>query len=123
MKKVFLVFGIAAFSSAAAQQNDVFNIEDYLRKKNADDKAQGPGIKNPFSDPGLFKNQMAEQLLSMANNNPYIVPQDGSMPCIKPDMRQFNTMPNPGLGVLRSFPKVGEIPNGAFPYRTYLLSK
>ena len=31
MKKVFLVFGIAAFSSASAQQKDVFDINRHIR--------------------------------------------------------------------------------------------
>jgi len=30
MKKVFLLFGIAAFSSASAQQKDLFDIQKHL---------------------------------------------------------------------------------------------
>lgn len=34
MKKIFLLFGIAAFSAASAQQKDVFDIHKHLQKKN-----------------------------------------------------------------------------------------
>ncbi|HEV7781363.1 MAG TPA: hypothetical protein VGO58_08855 [Chitinophagaceae bacterium] len=126
MKKVFLVFGIAAFSSAAAQQNDIFNIDKHLQKK-ADKKEEkvenligtsGGGAVwkvNPPYTPFILPDGDRTQRT--------VTPFYYNMPCVRPDLRQFRTMPNPGFGILRSFPKMGEIPNGAVPYRTYIVSK
>jgi hypothetical protein len=38
MKKIFLIVAIAAFASASAQQNDIFDIQKYLEKKTAKEK-------------------------------------------------------------------------------------
>lgn len=134
MKKVFLLFGIAAFSSASAQQNDLFNIQKHLQKKQTEEKKIDEKIK--FVLP-LFKKTILYN--SYTNNNPtlsYILPNgdkvitlvQDNMPCVVPDMRLFQAMPNTGYdkkfqnNLSLSSRQPGQIPNGAFPLRM-LVSK
>lgn len=106
MKRVFLVVGIATFSSASGQQNDVFNIEDHLMKKKTGNMIKAPAIKNLWKETDLSKNY------KVIVTPKRITPSYGDIPCIKPDMQHFQAMPNPGLGVLRLFDKQpGQIPN------------
>ena len=135
MKKIFLVFGIVAFSSAAAQQNNVFNVESYLQKK-TDNKNEKIEKNSYLSSEGCFGGPLVQKaipnylpgfLLPNGDRIKDMAPLLYNMPCVRPDMRQFRTMPNPGLGILPSYfssgPLPGQIPNGAFPYKKYIVSK
>ena len=55
MKKVFLLLGIAGFTTASAQQKDVFDINRYLKKKNAEKSITIPKIKLGFQKPNIFQ--------------------------------------------------------------------
>jgi len=127
MKRVFLLFGIVAFSAASAQQKELFDIQEHLRKKMADDKKivekKFPSL--PFNSPFSFK------VPAIGNKTPgsYVLPNGDQvillsmdrMPCVQPDMQQLGVMPNPAYD--RPFHysplrlQTGQIPNGSLPYR------
>ena len=56
MKKVFLLFGIAAFTAASAQQNDLFDIQKHLLKKSVDYNKliENKKIDLAFSKPFIY---------------------------------------------------------------------
>jgi hypothetical protein len=123
MKSIFLVIGVVAFTSATGQQKELFDIQDHLLKKNAElKKSNTPNIPLiPYSE--LFPK--TNPLLSgqpydsfqLPNGDLVITMQPGAMPVIKPDMRLFQTMPNPGLGNFTTH----SIPNGAIPRRPLII--
>jgi hypothetical protein len=126
MKKVFLLFGIAAFTSASAQQKDVFDIQKHLDKIVKDKKFPG-AVTNPFSKSNFLLHHGAlpqvQELLHVLSNgdNVYTLSQD-NMPCVVPGMSQFNmpNISNPGeyfesLQFKQHLP--GTIPNAVKPYR------
>ncbi len=120
MKKIFLFLFILAYSFASAQQNEFFNIQKYMQKKQAESKKTQFKIQ-PFTNnlitsfhPSSLQPQLMYELPN--GNKVYALPQD-HMPCIKPDMSQFN-MPNsfkqkPYRPFLLKTP--GIIPNPAVP--------
>lgn len=127
MKKVFFLFGIAAFSSATAQQKDVFDIQKHLQKKQAEAKKgteEKKYVLPPFmklqSVPPFIKDQHNESY-TLANGD-IVLFGNGSMPCIKPDMSQFHTMPDIAANQYHSYNFYlngtipGQIPNGASPH-------
>jgi hypothetical protein len=131
MKKVFLLFGIAAFSAASAQQNDLFDIQKHLQKKQAEDqkddviKLRPPFLKTvgPYSN--SYMANRPELTYTLPNGDKVITLGQDNMPCIVPDMSLFKAMPNPGydgnpygnnlLSMRQRQP--GQIPNGAMPLR------
>lgn len=118
MKKIFLVFGIAGFHTASAQQNDIFNPEEYLRKKK-DRFAAAPVMISPF---------LSTKQLNAATTTIVTLPAD-NMPCVKVDMSLFTQMPNvaaatiPLLTLLNGGSKPGEIPNVAPEVKQYYFSR
>ena len=122
MKKIFLLASILAFSFASAQQNEFFNIEKYMQKKQIELKKSQ--IKIPrFPEKATityFEPSSQPQLIAeLPNGNKvYALPQD-HMPCIKPDMNQFN-MPNvyvankPYSSLFKK--EAGKIPNPTIPF-------
>lgn len=129
MKKIFTIANILAFSFASAQQNDVFDIQKHLQQKIKDEisqkqKEQLLSILRPkisfktFSIPA----PQAKFLMSLSNGNKvYALPPD-NMPCIVPDMSQFNKadLAGPDLKqksflLNRNLP--GKIPNPATPFK------
>ena len=128
MKKIFLLFGIAAFCSASAQQKDVFDIQKHLNQLVKDKKFPGAVFK-PFNKTRPLINYYGYPLYSQNlshilpnGDKVYTLSQD-NMPCIVPDMKQFNNMPdisNPNeyfelLQFRNHVP--GTIPNAVRPYR------
>lgn len=122
LKKIFLLASILAFSFASAQQNEFFNIEKYMQKKQTELKKSQfrihrfpENVTTTYSVPTSQPQLIAE----LPNSNKvYALPQD-HMPCIKPDMSQFN-MPNvfvvnkPYSSPFKK--EVGKIPNPAIPF-------
>jgi hypothetical protein len=90
MKKVFLFFGIASFSSASAQQKDVFDINRHIQEVLKNKNPSGTGVKT-FINP-LTESQPKLSYLLSNGDKLYILNQD-NMPCVVPDISQFN-MPN-----------------------------
>jgi hypothetical protein len=125
MKKIFLLFGIAAFSSASAQQKDVFDINRHIRgfldKKTSPEKEIKPPVINNFISIVPYQQGMKLSYVLQNGDKVFILP-NSNMPCVVPDMRQFSIMPN------RSNPNEyfefrlnkqnipGNIPNAAPPF-------
>jgi len=121
MKKISLIIFILTFSFASAQQNEFFDIQKHLEKKQKEAKKSQFRIK-PFSEK-LMASYTASSLQprlidELPNGNKvYALPQD-HMPCIKPDMNQFNMLN--AFKENNQFPLVyknraGKIPNPAIP--------
>ncbi len=125
MKKVFLLFGISAFSAASAQQNDVCDVnkhvQDFLKKKHGIQKNNTPSLIDNF-----YTNINTETLSKLSytlstGDKVYILPVD-NMPCVVPGYFQ-NNMPNiSNPNIYQNSPLFrnntpGTIPNAVKPYR------
>jgi hypothetical protein len=130
MRKILALLAITGISTAlSAQQNDFFDIQKYLQKKQKDNK---PVYKLPMLKPSLqnqFSNFESGNLLdkkkfshTLANGDRvYILLQD-NMPCVIPDMGPFRT-PNVSylyknvnpVRISGNLP--GQIPNASIPKR------
>jgi len=117
MKKVFLVFGIAAFSSASAQQKDVFDIERHLQKITTGKKLPGVNLQN---QPIFEFKQLPPNLLNSLPNGDRVTTLPGyNMPCVVPGQSYLYFTPNlAGINqplLLRAFKRSepGIIPNPA----------
>jgi hypothetical protein len=127
MKKVFLLFGLAAFSSASAQQKDVFDIQKHLDKMVKDKKNPGavarPSEKNTYLINHGFFTYGSNLSPILPNGNKVYLLDPGNMPCVVPDMKQFTTMPNvsnpntyfESLAFRNDIPET--MPNAVKPYR------
>lgn len=132
MKKIFLITGILAFTVAAAQQNEFFDIQKHLQEKSKKERNQkeqslllsnrGFRIKSSagyLSNPNQYTPNSNQYTLLPNGNKVYSLARD-HMPCIVPDMHQFN-MPNMAKAntdlTLLINRKPGAIPNGVTPYR------
>jgi hypothetical protein len=115
MKKMFLTICVATFSYASAQEN-----ESTILKVLPPVSKTGPFLfhngTDTFSFPDTHMLSPIQQLLPQAKlhhilpngNKVYSLPQD-NMPCVVPDMSQFN-MPD-----VRSGMSPYTIPNPAYP--------
>jgi molybdopterin converting factor small subunit len=125
MKKVFLLFGISAFSAASAQQNDVFDVnkhvQDFLKKKNGIQKNNTPSLFDNFYTNGNTESPAKLSYTLSNGDKVYILPVD-NMPCVVPGYSQ-NNMPNisdPNIyynSPLFKNNTPGTIPNAVKPYR------
>lgn len=115
MKYLFLLITVAAMQTASAQDTRYMDLLKTYKK---------PSAINPLlpkfealrrkAQPFVFNtnNQSREKLLAVLSNGTkvYALPQD-HMPCLKPDMSQFN-MPDAGRNVtIYRYPEKGSIPN------------
>jgi len=128
MKKIFLLFGVAAFSSVSAQQNDFFDINKHIQKKRTESKKAAekklilPSIK-PFQHYNTYSTNKATLPYLLQNGDKVVTLGQDNMPCIVPDMRQFQNMPNMANKEQFNFnyspQKVlpFQIPNGSIPFR------
>lgn len=123
MKKTFLVFGIAAFSSASAQQKDLFDINKHLQKITAEKNF--PAYN---SNSNAVTVLTGKDFLQLPQQSYYLLPNGDkfrtlsgdNMPCIIPGKRYTHFTPNPALATspgLLLHPKdlPGAIPNSGFP--------
>ncbi len=119
MKKIFLVFGLTGVFQAAAQQKVIFDAEQYLEKK-----AKNKGLTKILLPPHNLKFSPIPNTINGFNRKTDVDIRDltsqhvGSMPCIRPDMNDFKTMPNAAdKGTAWLFLKSGHgvIPNPALP--------
>jgi hypothetical protein len=89
MKKILLIAGILVFSFASAQQKDLFDIQQHIQEKIKESKLRSLVPKQPF----LYPQSKLSHPYTLPNGNKvYTLPLD-NMPCVEPDMSQFN-MPN-----------------------------
>ncbi len=127
MKKVFLLFGIAAFSSASAQQQDLFDIQKHLQKIQVENKKADKKnslvlqFNKPFPPVSLYTRNTSIDSYNLPNGDRVVISSLDHMPCIQPDMSQFQTMPNVIYDKPFNFspqkPLPGQVPNGSAPYR------
>jgi len=116
MKRIILVFGIAAFSSASAQQKELFDIGQHIRKKQAEGKklSEKKNLVLPFhkSFPAVNPYLIGRPPLSytLPNGDKVIISTIDNMPCVQPDMKQFRVMPSlqPDIRQFRTMPNVSE---------------
>ena len=89
MKKAFLFFGIAAFTSASAQQNDLFDIQQHLLKKSADNNklVKKKNIDLPFIYNPLQINNSPVDSYTLSNGDKVVILKLDNMPCVQPDMQ------------------------------------
>lgn len=120
MKKVFLLLGIAGFTTASAQQKELFDINKHLQKKNAEKPIATPKIKPGFQrgNPFQFKpsKNSAKYYLVLPNGDKVYRSPEYHMPIVVPDMRQFNTMPNAIIEKSIATIFTTRIPNAAPPF-------
>lgn len=126
MKKVFLFFGIAAFTSVSAQQNDLFDIQKHLLKKQAEENklVENKSINLPSIKPFIYNpphlNNNPVDSYTLPNGDKVVISNLDNMPCVQPDMRQFQRMPNLAYQEQFNFSTQqllpGQIPNGSKPY-------
>jgi hypothetical protein len=127
MKKILLIAGIISFSYAYSQNNDFFDIQKYLEKKSENEKKADfeklfpklyftppgvPGNIEPFRFPNTFQSPSPLGTLShvLSNGNKvYLLPQD-HMPCVVPDMSQYNS-----IALVKPDIQQYNIPNPAYP--------
>lgn len=130
MKKIFLLFSVAAFSGASAQQKDLFDTQEHLQKKQTEDKKATEKkitpfpFKKQFNYGNLYSGNSPESSYTLPNGDKVFISPLDRMPCVKPDIRNFQIMPNLANGkVLPDYnyyphkSKPWQIPNGALPYR------
>ena len=128
MKKYFFIVGLAAFSFAAAQENNHFDIQKFLQKKQAEQKPIGRLFLDKFQKPiPIYLSQDPPQAKLMQvlpnGNKVFSLPQD-NMPCIVPDMDQYVDNMPPSPKKIDLFNKQqnyrqqpGAIPNPAYPWK------
>lgn len=114
MNKIFLVAGMLGIAGAVtAQQNDLFKVEEHLKRKtdqlfwNKPTDLNLLTLKNGYPVPGLSFTYLnsGEKLLQLPLDH---------MPCVVPDMELFSRMPNAAqVIILRA--GMGSIPNPAPP--------
>jgi hypothetical protein len=125
MKKMIVIMALFGSYAAAAQYSDFFDNQMKLRKKKEAKQKINPdrfpvlpraGWKSPGMtvSPNIVVLRGAGQwklIMQLANGNKvYALPQD-NMPCIVPDMNQFN-MPDAGNQThIYRYPAPGAIPN------------
>jgi hypothetical protein len=126
MKKIFLLFGIAAVSSASAQQKDVFDMNRHIQGVLKNKNSSGTGGKI-FEADNIYRNKLSQSQPKLSHILPigdkvYILSRD-NMPCVVPDMGQFTSMPNISnpkeyfSSPLFKNNTPGSMPNALQPYR------
>lgn len=121
MKKISLFIGIVASSVAVAQQQDIFDIQKHLQKKQQVNKVNE--LKNnfiPLQPPAVTGVMPLQNLSCTLDNGDKVMYGNGTMPCIKPNKQQVYTMPGPvtdDLLLNLSTPAPGQIPNAGIGYK------
>jgi hypothetical protein len=113
MKILFLLIGIIAGTAVRAQQNDLFNIEEHLKKKMAEafTLPSLPPSVVPVNNQAQITVMPVQPLSFTLPNQDMVYYGNGTMPCVVPDMKQFNTTYNPVAGNKKLL--TGPMPNGA----------
>ncbi len=120
MKRIFLLLGIAGFTTASAQQKDLFDINSHLKKKSADKLITVPKIKLGFQKPNIFQRNPDKispgYSYSLPNGDKVYSSPSYHMPVVVTDMKQFNKMPNIIMGRRPDIVLLTKIPNAAVPF-------
>jgi len=95
MKKIFFFACILACSFASAQQNEFFDIQKYMQKKQKDSDRIKFKIHSFPENIAIayYTFSLHPRLINELHNGSkvYALPQD-HMPCLIPDMSQFNML-------------------------------
>lgn len=111
MKKIFVIAGVFSFSFASAQENNFFDIDKHLQKKNKKKiiiplKRPQAKIVETKDAMTVFPGNMATLSHILPNGNKvYLLPQS-NMPCIVPEMHQFNMPVTPYDSIQGIMPNV-----------------
>ena len=126
MKTLFLLSGLITFSFASGQNNDLFDVNQHLKKLNSDKKAklEKQNLFKPFNDySGLFGTKKTKSFFLLNGDKVITLPQY-NMPCVVPAMKKFQSMPNAGNSFDIKRNKYGAIPNPSSPlYIEELINK
>lgn len=121
------------YTQQMLSKKELFDIEKHLQKKTTEKTGlkfgqETPGkFSVPESSPGSFpiinsyKGTFSYKLPN--NDRVYILPTD-NMPCIVPDMKDYDVMPNAGNNsniLLQN--RIGEIPNPAKPFKGNIIKQ
>jgi len=93
MKTIFLLLCLASAVIAAAQQKDVFDIQQHLQKKQSTPPRIAE-LKMPFD------NGSRQNIYSLPDQTQVIINPAYRMPVVTTDMKQFQVMPNAGKDFL-----------------------
>lgn len=131
MKKILLLTSLAVSFTAIAQEDELFDFNKHIQKKQAEakksaEKKEMLGFlknRNKINPPMDFLSNKPDLTYTLKNGDRVIILSQDNMPCIVPDMKQFQAMPNAGskAGInnfyipWRSQP--GIIPNASMPFR------
>ncbi|MCX6319247.1 MAG: hypothetical protein NTW29_18360 [Bacteroidetes bacterium] len=114
MKLITCTLLIFTGLSAAAQQKDLFNVEEYLQKNSKLPLLQKELQTSPVIQQDSNKVTLPVQPLSYQLPNQDVVYYgNGTMPCVKPDMSQFKYKYPPSVHQLPY--TEGTMPNAALP--------
>lgn len=113
MKKISAFFCVAISTSVCAQEKDLFNIDQHLQKKQAEQVkifklSQLPASPLSISFSSVIPVQTTSILLANGDTLYY---GNGTMPCVKPDMKEFGQQPNNNISPNVFFN--GPMPNAA----------
>ena len=129
MKKYFFIAALGAFCFASAQENNFFDTQKFLQKKQAEQKPIGRLFLDNLQKPiPIYLTQnppQAKLIQTLPNGNKvYSLPQD-NMPCIVPDMNLYadNMIQSPKKPELFNEQQwykkqqPGAIPNPIYPWK------
>jgi hypothetical protein len=114
MKKTFLILCLAGSITASAQQKELFNIEEHLKKKIAESLTLPDPTKliSPAHNQATVTVMPVQPLSYTLTGNDVVYFGNGTMPCVKPAKGQVYTTPNPPAG--KNIPvTMNPMPNGA----------
>lgn len=117
MKYLFLLAALAVFGFASAQDDDLHYFQKRLNKQNKSFilPEYQPGVSVPPQQ-NQASTQKEQTYVSPDGNNVTILTED-NMPCIKPDLSQFN-MPVAGSPEM-PYPQIAAIPNPGLKGKPY----
>jgi hypothetical protein len=95
MKYLFLLAGLAVFGFASAQDDALHYFQKKWNKQNKVIILPQYETMASFQVQSNYLSQKKEDSYVLQNGNKVTLSAQDNMPCIKPDMRQFN-MPNAG---------------------------
>lgn len=125
--KVFLfLLSLSTFSLASAQNKDLFDVNQHLKKLSEKNKAESKKkiLLNPILE--KIKNPFSIKIYNsfyLANGDKVMTLRGYNMPCVVPDMNKFQSMPVAGKNFAPKRNEYGAIPNPSAPlYLEELLS-
>ena len=122
MKKVFLFFGIAALTGAAAQNKDLLDINKHLGKKSNLTNGKGLFTQKMHKTYGIEINKSV-QVFTLPNGDRVLSSPKYNMPVVIPGNSYIYNMPTRFVPSYRdSLSKLpGRIPNGSIEFKMSII--